>query len=179
MIKLRGKLALAARVPLCGVLEDTQYELLGGAGPAGVLGLTPVTLRLLASLAPAGLDRAVESVYTPAVPSACPPLPVPVRPFDALREADCGVLVVAADAEKEDLLCAALPFISGTPKVIVAGYGHLGFRDRTFDEEQAARLASNPTNPEYHPSASIAPSTLGPSRSNEVTSYVWYSTRRE
>jgi O-methyltransferase len=128
------------------LLEDTQYELLGGAGPAGVLGLTPVTLRLLASLAPARLDRAVAAVYTPAVPSACPPLPVPVRPFDALREADCGVLVVAADAEKEDLLCAALPFISGTPKVIVAGYGHLGFRDRTFGEEQAQLLVPSLAN---------------------------------
>ncbi len=30
---------------------------------------------------------------------------------------------------KEDLLCAALPFIQGTPKVIVAGYGHLAFTD--------------------------------------------------
>lgn len=54
-------------------------------------GLTPVALRLLASLAPAGLDRAG------------------------------GMLVVATDAEKEDLLCDALPFITGTPKVIVAG----------------------------------------------------------
>jgi hypothetical protein len=37
------------------LLEDTEQERLAGAGPAGVLGLTPVTLRLLASLAPSGL----------------------------------------------------------------------------------------------------------------------------
>jgi hypothetical protein len=128
------------------LLEDTQHELLAGAGPAGVLGLTPVTLRLLASLAPAGLDRAVEAVYTLAAPDACPPLIVPVRPFDALREAQCGVLVVAADVEKEDLLCAALPFIAGTPKVIVAGYGHLGFRDAVFEEEQAQLLVPSLAN---------------------------------
>ena len=128
------------------LLEDTQHELLAGAGPVGVLGLTPVTLRLLASLAPAGLDRAVAAVFAPAVPGDCPPLTVPVRPFHALGEAQCGLLVVAADAEKEDLLCAALPFVAGAPKVIVAGYGHLGFPDRVFQEEQAQLLVPSLAN---------------------------------
>jgi hypothetical protein len=128
------------------LLDDTEQELLAGAGPAGVLGLTPVTLRLLASLAPSGLGRAVEAVYAPAVDDACPPLTVPVRPFQALSEAECGVLVVAADTEKEDLLCAALPFITGTPKMIVAGYGHLGFRDAVFGQELAQLLVPSLAN---------------------------------
>jgi len=128
------------------LLEDTERELLAAAGPIGVLGLTPVTLRLLASLAPSGLGRAVEAVYTPAAEDACRPLSVPVRPFQALSEAKCGVLVVAADVEKEDLLCAALPFITGTPKVVVAGYGHLGFRDAAFDEELAQLLVPSLAN---------------------------------
>jgi O-methyltransferase len=128
------------------LLEDTEQELLAGAGPVGVLGLTPVTLRLLASLAPSRLGRAVEAVYAPAADNACPPLSVPVRPFQALSEAKCGVLVVAADVEKEDLLCAALPFITGTPKVVVAGYGHLGFRDAVFDQELAQLLVPSLAN---------------------------------
>jgi O-methyltransferase len=127
------------------LLEDTEQELLAGAGPARVLGLTPVTLRLLASLAPSGLGRAVEAVYAPAA-DASPPLSVPVRPFQALSEAKCSVLVVAADVEKEDLLCAALPFITGTPKVVVAGYGHLGFRDAAFDQELAQLLVPSLAN---------------------------------
>jgi O-methyltransferase len=128
------------------LLEDTQHELLAGAGPAGVLGLTPVALRLLASLDASGLDRAVEAVYAPPAAGTRPALTVPVRPFHTLSEATCGVLVVAADAEKEDLLCAALPFISGTPKVIVAGYGHLGFRDAVFEEERAQLLVPSLAN---------------------------------
>ncbi len=128
------------------LLADTEHELLAGRGPAGVLGLTPVTLRLLASLAACGLARAVEAVYTPAAGDPRPPLTVPVRSFEALREAACGVLVVAADVEKEDLLCAALPFISGTPKVVVAGYGHLGFRDAVFEEERAQLLVPSLAN---------------------------------
>jgi hypothetical protein len=128
------------------LLGDTQRELLAGAGPAAVIGLTPVTLRLLASLAAAGLDRAVEAVYAPQGDHASLPLTVPVRPFPALREADYAVLAVAADAEKEDLLLAALPYICGTPKVIVAGYGHLGFRDRVFEEERAQLLVPSLAN---------------------------------
>lgn len=129
------------------LLEDTERELLAGAGPAGVLGLTPVTLRLLASLAPGGLARAVEAVYAPdADAGASPPLTVPVRPFTALSQARPGVLVVAADAEKEDLLCEALPFITGTPKVIVAGYGHLAFRDAVFEQERAQLLVPSLAN---------------------------------
>lgn len=128
------------------LLEDTQRELLSGAGPAAVLGLTPVTLRLLASLAPAGLDRAVRGVYAPGESNRDLGLTVPVRPLPALRDAGCQVLVVAADEEKEDLLRAALPFIAGAPKVIVAGYGHLGFRDRAFEEEQAQLLVPSLAN---------------------------------
>jgi O-methyltransferase len=128
------------------LLEDTQHELLAGAGPAGVLGLTPVTLGLLASLVPSGLYRAIEAVYTPQADDTCPALIVPVRPFQALGDARCGVLVVAADAEKEDLLCAALPFIVDAPKVIVAGYEHLGFRDAVFDQEQAQLLVPSLAN---------------------------------
>jgi len=129
------------------LLEDTQRELLAGAGPIGVLGLTPVALRLLASLAPAGLDRAVAAVYTAQEgDSPGPPLTVPVRSLAALSEAEHRVLVVAADAEKEDLLLAALPHIAGTPKVIVAGYGHLAFRDRAFEEERAQLLVPSLAN---------------------------------
>ena len=129
------------------LLDDTQHELLAGLAPAGVLGLTPVTLRLLASLVPSGLDRAIEAIHAPQADGASPGAPtVPVRPLRALGEAQCGLLVVAADAEKEDLLCAALPFIGGAPKVIVAGYGHLGFRDRVFEEEQAQLLVPSLAN---------------------------------
>lgn len=128
------------------LLEDTQRELLAGPGAVAVVGLTPVTLRLLASLAAVGLDRAVQAIFAPGEGQDGPPLTVPVRPLSALREADSRVLVVAADAEKEDLLCAALPFITGIPKVIVAGYEHLAFRDRVFEEERAQLLVPSLAN---------------------------------
>ena len=105
-----------------------------------------MTLRLLSSLGPSGLVASVEGVYASAQQAACLPLAVPVRPVRALSEVRHGVLVVAADEEKEDLLREALPFIQGAPKVIVAGYGHLAFRDRVFRDEMARLLVPSLAN---------------------------------
>jgi O-methyltransferase len=133
------------------LLEDTQHELLASGGPVGVLGLTPVALRLLASLASAGLDRAVTALYTPLGDDhSVPPLTVPVRQLAALSETEHQILVVAADEEKEDLLLGALPHIVGMPKVIIAGYGHLEFRDRAFEEERAQLLLPSLANGYQH-----------------------------
>jgi O-methyltransferase len=57
---------------------------------------------------------------------------VPLVPLKALTQVDHDVLVVAADDDKEELLLESLPFIQGTPRIIVAGYGHLAFRDPVF-----------------------------------------------
>jgi O-methyltransferase len=91
------------------LLEDVEYELCRGRRSVGVLGLTPVTTQLLRSLAPSGLVQAVQAVYVPdGNPSLTSPLVVPVRRFEALSKAQHDMLVVAADANKEDLLLAAL-----------------------------------------------------------------------
>ncbi len=125
------------------LLADLEHELLSGARSVGVLGLSRITLQLLAALTASGLSYAVRAIY---VPDTGPALSVPVRPFEALVEADHDVLVVAADEEKEELLRAALPFIRGAPKVIVAGYGHLAFRDPVFRDEQAQLLVPSLAN---------------------------------
>ena len=75
-----------------------------------------------------------------------PSLHIPVYPLAALAESRHDVLVVAADDEKEDLILAALPFIQGAPKVIVAGYGHFKFRDCTFNDELAQLLVPSLAN---------------------------------
>lgn len=129
------------------LLEDLDHELLAGARSVGILGLTRVTLQLLGSLAPSGLLGTVEGVYVSEASSLRPPaLSVPVRAMGELANAHHDTLVVAADAEKEGLLRAALPFVQGAPKVIVAGYGHLAFRDAIFQEELAQLLVPSLAN---------------------------------
>ncbi len=131
------------------LIEDVQHELLSGARSVGILGLTNVTLELLAALTPSGLVSAVAAAYVPdadAVEQTNLPLSVPVRPFTALSDIRLDVLVVAADDEKEDLLRAALPHIANTPTIVVAGYGHLAFRDPLFHEELARLLVPSLAN---------------------------------
>lgn len=99
------------------LLEDLEQELTAGARSIGIIGLTSVTLRLLASLAPAGV-LADAAVYAPEAPAgqANPSLCVPLRPLKGLTQVDHDVLVVATDNEKEDLLLESLPFMQGTPR---------------------------------------------------------------
>jgi len=131
-------------VELRGELES---KILIGARSVGILGLTPVALRLIADLGPTGLLRAVEAVYADLRDSVATTLvSVPVSPFAALGEREHDVLVVAADVEKEHLLRAAEPFIGGTPTILIGGHGHFVFRDRTLDEEMAQLLVPSLAN---------------------------------
>jgi hypothetical protein len=93
------------------LLADLEHELLSGARLVGILGLTSVTVEILASLAPSGLASTIVAAYVPgadAVQRNNLPLSVPVLPFAALSGERHDVLVVAADDEKEDLLRAAV-----------------------------------------------------------------------
>jgi O-methyltransferase len=128
--------------------RDLERELVAGARSVAILGMTDTALHLLTSLVSAGLQAVLSGVYTSGVTSedVDPRLPVPVLPVKSLSEADCDVLVVAADEEKEDLLLEAFPYVNGTPRVIVAGYGHLAFRDQVFHEELSQLLVPSLAN---------------------------------
>lgn len=120
-------------VDFAKLVADLEEEIYQGASSVGILGLTSTTLRLLARLNRAGTTSALRAIYARPAGRDAPSLPVPVLDFSRLRETDHDVLVVAADAAKEDLIRAAVPFIGNTPKVILSGYGHLRFRDRLFE----------------------------------------------
>jgi hypothetical protein len=124
--------------------EDVEAELLNGASSVAILGATPTALRLLARLAGTGLDSCVCGIYTdsPATVS----LRTQIRPFEDLHDHRCDVVAVADDVGKEDLLTSALPFIQGIPKVVVAGYGHLAYRDRSYHQELANLLVPSLAN---------------------------------
>lgn len=115
------------------LLVDLEREYLCGARSVGILGVTGVTMRIIRSIADLGLFHSMTA-YTTDKHAISLGLPVRVRLLMELALERHDVLLVAADAEKEDILRAALPHIQGAPKVIVAGYGHLTFRDTAFDE---------------------------------------------
>jgi len=127
--------------------DDLHQAVLAGATNVGILGLTPVTLRLVESLLATGISTSVTAIYAAGSLDAYSLIgPIPVRPWHDLRSAEHDVIVVAADEEKEDLLVTALSFIQGVPKVIVAGYGHLALRDPVYHEERNQLLVPSLAN---------------------------------
>lgn len=128
------------------LLEDLEAEILKGAKSVGVLGLTGVTLQLIASLTSSSLLSVIEAVYTFPSQGDVSRLAVPIRPFSALAQSNHDLLVVASDEDKEKLLTAALPFVKHAPKVIVSGYQHFQFRDREFLEASSQLLVPSLAN---------------------------------
>lgn len=127
------------------LIEDTNTEILAAGGRVGILGLTPVTLSLLKHLRQSGALSTVRAIHA----NKCPgdlKLDVEIKPVESLLDEHYDVLIVASDEDKEVLLEEALPYIKGTPKIIVAGYGHLDFRDRVFDEERQQLLVPSIAN---------------------------------
>ena len=128
---------LSASMPRSDVdklLDDLKLEVMHGARSVGILGLTTITADIVESLARWSSPSTLQGIYTvEPVREHLPRLPVPVRPISELAENSHDVLVVAADAEKEGLLRAAMPFVRNVPRVIVSGYGHFAFRDDEFD----------------------------------------------
>jgi len=124
--------------------DDVEAELLHSATSVAILGATPTALRLLARLAGTGLDRCVRGIYT-ATPATAS-LRVPIRPLEDLADQPIDVVAVADDMDKEDLLTSALPFLQGAPKVVVAGYGHLDYRDPAYRQELAELLVPSLAN---------------------------------
>jgi hypothetical protein len=124
------------------LVEDIEIEFLNNPKMSlGILGLTLVTLHLLDTLSNKGLIQAVLGVYasTP-VKHSLKGFRCPVYDFKKLKSKTPDVLVVASDAQKEDIILAALPAMLGSPKLIVSGYKHLEFRDPILTEEQSQLL---------------------------------------
>lgn len=130
------------------LIEDIEEAILSGARRAAILGFTVVTTRILSTLASSGLIAAIEGIYVPPAMTITKlaSLPIPVHDIEQLRDAQPDVVIVADDIGKEDLLLAALPHLPSTPKVVVAGYGHLKFRNRIFDQEVANLLVPSLAN---------------------------------
>ena len=128
------------------LLEDTEDQLLRSGVTLGILGLTSTTLRLLDALALSGLAKAVTGVYVPHSSDVPHAVSVPVLPFAELARETPDVLTVAADEQKQEIVLAALPFIQGAPKLIVAGYGHFAFSDQLYEEERAQLLVPSLAN---------------------------------
>lgn len=127
------------------LLEDTEAEILEHGSRVGILGMTSVAAALMRQLRSAGLHTAVRGVFTPKQVEGLEMM-IKVRTLEDLLDEKLDALVVASDRNKESLIEAALPYINGTPKLIVAGYGHLAFHDERFHELETDLLVPSIAN---------------------------------
>jgi O-methyltransferase len=130
---------------LRGEVEDAIVR---GNAKLALIGLTPITVRLLAHLSQSGAISAVRGVFVDdALASQAPQLAVPVNGFSLLSEGPLDVLVVMDDERKEDLLRAALPYLKGlSPRIILGGYAHFEFRDEVLRRLSAQLLVPSLAN---------------------------------
>lgn len=129
------------------LLADVESEILRGRHRLAILGLTPVTIKLIRSLASAGLTQCIVGVFDDAVAGLQDlSLDVPTFCFSEIANHTFDAVAVASDEDKEFLLSAALPFIRGTPKVLIAGYAHHEFHDAFFEQAQRQLLVPSLAN---------------------------------
>jgi hypothetical protein len=134
---------------LAKLLEDLEAEMLKGPARVGIVSVSEACTSLLRELSGKGLLSAVVGIYAVSEIQTREVEQIhgiPIRGLSALRRDSPTVLVVAADEDKEEIIEAALPHLSGCPKIIVAGYGHYAFRDELFIEIQAGLLAPSLAN---------------------------------
>jgi O-methyltransferase len=120
------------------LVEDAVHEVLSSGKRIRVLGLSETTGRFLRAMKNFGLVHMVKSVHVEN-PTISNILGTPVWEMSMLSSlAPDEVIVVAADAKKEQLLRLALPHVerstNPTPKVVVAGYAHYKYADPDFHE---------------------------------------------
>lgn len=128
------------------LLTDTTQAILDGK-TCSILGLTEVTIRLLKSLESSCLIQSFDGIYIhDNSKQSLPKLSLPIKNIQELAKSECQAIVVAEDAGKEDLIEMALPYITESVRIIIAGYRHFAFRDKIFNEEYAQLLVPSLAN---------------------------------
>lgn len=125
------------RADFRGLLEEVRKSLAAGSTIA-LLGRTGVCDQLIIELGEHRQLSGIEAVYCDAQEDPGAADGIRFLPLSRLSQSKADVLVVAHDVRKEELLWAALPHISGCPKVVIAGHAHFAFRDTMFAHEVAA-----------------------------------------
>lgn len=57
-----------------------------------------------------------------------------LRPLEDLAMDNPSVAIIASDERKEELLWQSAPFLTPATRILMAGYGHLAYRDPVFEE---------------------------------------------
>lgn len=125
------------------LLGDIKHELTDRPTASfGIIGLTPVTLELVAFFRTVGATDQLIGTYVAASAASNPS----AKAFPQLRLDRPDVVVIASDDSKEDLIEQAAPHLLPATKILLAGYGHFAFRDPIFEHELRETLVPSLAN---------------------------------
>jgi hypothetical protein len=96
-----------------------------------IIGRTPVAYDLFGLFRAIGAESRLLGIY---YVGTNPNHETRDKPISQLQKDSPSVVIIASDELKEDLLEQALPHLSPSTKVILAGYGHFAFRNPIFDK---------------------------------------------
>jgi O-methyltransferase len=133
--------------------KQLAQHLAEGATSIAILGASPEALLLASQVRALAGENALLGIFDP---DAVDERRAASRAWSELAKGRPDVLVIAADADKERLLCAAAAVFDPTqhlPRVILAGLAHQSYGDPIFEQlEQPALVPSYATG---HPSTRV------------------------
>ncbi|MEM7206505.1 MAG: TylF/MycF/NovP-related O-methyltransferase [Pseudomonadota bacterium] len=113
---------------------DIYKTIANGSVSFGILGYTELSIRILSLLKSISIPQIDCRIYD----VNCDTEKVAQNPtvwgIKSLKRMNHDALVVASDEHKESILWKSKPYVTNTPKVILAGYKHFEFQNSSFSK---------------------------------------------
>jgi O-methyltransferase len=108
---------------------------------AAIIGRTPAALDLIGAFMAMGIQHQLLGIYAEGG-TATPDKPhAESRPLTRLERDAPDLALIAADADKESHILAALPYLTAKTKILIGGSKHFEFRDDLFQRELGSAFA--------------------------------------
>lgn len=102
-----------------------------------IVGYTTAALDLVGVFAALGCQHRLLGIYCNRAAGAQNGPRSEVHALTQLAQDEPELVVIASDEDKEDLLIAALPYLTPRTKVLIGGFKHFAFRDEIFEKTTA------------------------------------------
>lgn len=117
------------------LVRDIRNALAGNAEASfAIVGHTALTYDLLAFFRASQSSHRLLGVYGLLVEPSQLPYAQEVKPITALQVDAPSCVIIASDEFKEELLDQVLGYLEPDTRILLVGYKHFSFRDRTFEK---------------------------------------------
>ena len=105
------------------------------AARIAIVGHTAASYDIVGSILAIGAGPQLLGVYADGGRASATSAPVLPKPLEQLAQDVPEIVVIAADAEKEELLEAAVPYLRADTRIVIGGFRHFEFRDTAYERE--------------------------------------------